>query len=156
MPAAPFGISIGIRNGLTRRGPSVWFVMTASCRDLIPPIADETSTPILPEFDSVISSPELASASLAAATPSCSKRSRRLASFESMYLSGSNPFTSAAKCTFKGDESNNVIGPTPETPSIAFFQLSCTVNPSGFTVPIPVITTRSIHSSQIQDYDLGV
>jgi hypothetical protein len=33
MPAAPFGISMGIRNGLTRRGPSV---VTASCSDFRP------------------------------------------------------------------------------------------------------------------------
>src|ERR1041385_3770664 len=115
-----------------------------------PPIADETKTPILPVFASVISSPELASASLAAATPNCSTRSRRRASFGSIYFSGTKPFTSAAICTFNGDESNSVIGATPEIPLIAFFQLSSTVNPRGLTVPIPVITTRSIQSSRFQ------
>src|SRR5512138_3868620 len=43
------------------------------------------------------------------------------------------------------------MGPTPDTPLTAFFHESSTVKPRGFTVPIPVITILSIHSSQNLD-----
>jgi hypothetical protein len=50
-----------------------------------------------------------------------------------------------------------VIGPTPETPLMAFLQLSSTVNPNGLTVPIPVMTTLSMHSSLSKQFaDLAV
>ena len=117
--------------------------MIASCNEASPPIADEMIAPIRPAFASVICKSDCASASFAEAIVNCSKRSRRRASFASIYFSGVKPFTSAAMCTCNGDESNCVIGPTPETPSIKFFQDSATLKPSGFTVPMPVTTILS-------------
>ena len=142
-PAAPLDMSIGMANGLTRRGPSWSTVSTADCRLSNPPIADDTITPTRPDSDSATSNPACSMASLAAAAASCSKRSRRLASLACIYTSGWKFFTSQAIFTSIFLGSNRVIGPTPETPLTAFSQDSRTDNPNGLTVPIPVMTTFS-------------
>ena len=149
IPAPPFAINIGIRNGLTRRGPSRWFVKTASCNECKPPIAEEMITPIRPEFASVISNPDCAKASLADAIVNCSKRSRRRASFASIKFSGLNPFTSAAICTCKAAacESNSVIGATPDTPAITLLPCFFDIQTKRIDCPHPCNNNSFLHFS---------
>jgi len=79
-PAAPLGISMGIRNGLARRGPPSETSMMPSSKEPIPPIAAEITVPTREAFISVISRPESFNAWETAAAENSSYRSRRLIS----------------------------------------------------------------------------
>ena len=69
------------------------------------------------------------------------KRSIFLASRLPKTLSMSRFFTSPASFTRMSEQSYRVMGPMPHLPSLTACQLSATLFPMGFTVPMPVITT---------------
>ena len=98
-------------------------------------------TAVSSAFASVMASPESARASLVATRANWTQRSRRRDSLAPKWSLASNPFTSAAKWVSMSDESNWVIGPTPERPAIRLCQVAGALLPSGLTAPTPVITT---------------
>src|SRR6266542_3283953 len=83
-------------------------------------------------------------AMVAQATAYLRKGSNLRSSFLSMYLRGSNPFSSPAMRVGKSVASKRVMGPMPERPSRRPAQNSSAVLPRGVTAPTPVITTRRL------------
>src|SRR5260370_24859209 len=65
-------------------------------------------------------------------------------SFFSIHRKGSKFFTSPAILQSNAAASKCVIGPTPLTPAMRFFQLSSVPIPSAQTSPTPVTTTRRV------------
>jgi len=78
------------------------------------------------------------------------KSSSRRSSFFSTWRRGSKPFTSPAIFVASPAGSNCVMGPMPERPAQRAAQVSSTVLPTGFTVPMPVMTTRLSTGSSTQ------
>ncbi len=141
-PAPVSGSIIGIRNGLTQRGPRVRSFSASSSSVPIPPTPVPMTTPIRSRLASLIARRESASACAAATTANCVKRSIRRASRRLSSASGSKPLTSAAMRVLYSLASKRVIGPTPERPSRSDCQVLSMSFPSGVTQPTPVTTTR--------------
>ena len=135
------GMISGIENGLTRSGPRSNSSEWQSWNAFRPPMPVAIAAPIR-SGSLAMSRPESRSASRAAATIRCAKRSIRRACLRSMNSVASKSFTSQAKCTEYPLESNWVISAAPERPAVRFSQLVSTSLPSGVTAPRPVITTR--------------
>ena len=135
-------IIAGMRKGLMRLGPRERSTSICSERVAIPPMPLAIETPISSRFAAVICNAALRTASLVAATASCTKRSVRRASLRSICWVGSKPFTSAAKRVSKPVASKSVIGPMPLRASLIPCHNSATFCPNGLTAPIPVTTTR--------------
>src|SRR6266404_1936282 len=72
------------------------------------------------------------------------KRPIFFSSFFSIHWKGSKFFTSPAILQSNAAASKCVIGPTPLTPAMRFFQLSSVPIPSAQTSPTPVTTTRRV------------
>ena len=140
--AAPmFGMIAVIESGLTRSGPRVTSVEWHSSKLCRPPIPVATEAPVRSVSPST-STPESASAILAAASTICEKRSIRRALRCSIQLVGSKPLSSQANVTGYSLASKSVIGPAPLFPAVRFSQKLSAVFPSGVTAPTPVTTTR--------------
>src|SRR5689334_6146831 len=99
-------------------------------------------TPVRSGDGNLPSRPAWVTAWWAAASANCAKRSYRRASFRSMYLSGSKPFTSQANRTDSFCGSNLVMGAAPDVPPSSALQVESTSVPTGVTRPRPVTTTR--------------
>jgi hypothetical protein len=108
----------------------------------IPPMAEPTTTPV--RSGSSASSPASAIASSVAATANSTPRSMRLASLREATNSGSKPRTSPAIRTGNGDGSKAAIVSMPLRPASIASQVEGASSPSGLTVPIPVMRTRSM------------
>ncbi len=109
-----------------------------------PPIPVPMSTPTRKSSSLARSRPESARAIDDAATAICEKRAMRCAALRSMYRVGSNPCTSQANFVVSFS-----VAYDPSTrravlrPSMSPSQYSSRDLPRGFTVPIPVTTTRT-------------
>jgi hypothetical protein len=68
----------------------------------------------------------------------------RRASLREATASGSKPRTSPAIRTGNGDGSKAVMVSTPLRPASIASQVEAASRPSGLTVPIPVMSTRSM------------
>ncbi len=86
--------------------------------------------------------PASEAASRAAATANCMSRIITLSDFFfSMYLCGSNPFTSAAILVGNPRVSKRVMRETPDLRAVRLVQNSSRLRPRGLITPIPVMTT---------------
>src|SRR5215510_5638445 len=72
----------------------------------------------------------------------CVNRAERWTSLRSIWSLGSKPRTSQANLVVSRVASNPSMGAAPLRPSTRPSQYSSTVLPSGFSVPMPVTTTR--------------
>src|SRR5437899_5528279 len=131
----------GMKNGFTRRCPLFTAVRCVSSSVASPPMPLPTITPQRSPSGLSVGRAASCSASWVAARPSWMNRSFRRASFLSMKLAGSNPFTSPAMRQGKSLASKRVIGPTPLLPAIAASHVCWVPMPSGVTRPMPVTTT---------------
>ena len=131
----------GMKNGFTRRCPLFTAVRCVSSSVASPPMPLPTITPQRSPSGLSVGRAASCSASWVAARPSWMNRSFRRASFLSMKLAGSNPFTSPAMRQGRSLASKRVIGPTPLLPAIAASHVCWVPMPSGVTRPIPVTTT---------------
>ncbi len=143
-PAAAFGISIGTLSGLIRCGPLPSRIASCSTIVVSPPTPVAKSTPMRSRLPSLIVSPDSAMASFAAPTASWQKRSMRRAVRASMWLAGSNPFTSPATCVLSPSSTGSkwVMRAMPDSPATSRGHVAAIEWASGLIDPIPVMTTR--------------
>jgi hypothetical protein len=137
--------SAGMAKGLTWPGPLSRIMSAPSMTISIPPPPVFTMTATRSRCSSVMdakSIPERSTASVAAATPKCTKRLIRRTILRSIVASGSKPFTSAAIFTSWAVVSKVVIGPPPGVPASRFDQNVSASLPIGVTAPMPVTTAR--------------
>jgi len=132
----------GIIKGEMRRGPRLTIASLLAQMEGRPPMPAPIATPVIGAFSSVISRPESSSAIRPAATPKCTKRSKRRTSLTPRYFAASKSFTSPAIWQPNSEGSKAVMRPMPLLPSSAFFQLVARSAPRGETMPRPVTTTR--------------
>ena len=103
-------------------------------------MADPTTTPV--RSGSSLSMPASATASSAAATANSTPRSMRRASLREATDSGSKPRTSPAIRTGWSDGSKAAMVSMPLRPASIASQVEGASNPSGLTVPMPVMSAR--------------
>src|SRR3954452_14565481 len=140
VPAVALVIIIGTRKGLTRAGPFSTYTCSCSSSVMSPPMPVPRIT--AQRAGSALGSPASASASTAAANPSCVTRSRRRASFGPRYAVGSKSGTSPPMRTASGDGAYRLIVPAVERPLSNRDQYASTVVPAGVLTPRPVTATR--------------
>ena len=120
--------------------------MTPICSDsvMIPPmpLATMTDTRSPMPFRSVNCA--CSTASPAAATASCEKRSIRLESLRAMWSVASKPFTSPAMVVSRFSGLNAAMWSMPDTPASRFFHVESLDSPTGLTTPMPVTTMRVV------------
>src|SRR4051812_26478877 len=145
MAAEPFGISIGMVWGLTRRGPSSRKTSHWPSSVSAPPMPVAMLT--ASRSGSTSGEPASCHASRAAINASCWVRSSLRASTRSSTSSGSTA-TRAAKLTGSSDAHSSVSERTPERPDKSASQVDATSPPTGVVAPRPVITT-------VEESDLG-
>jgi len=142
-PLAMLAIIIGMKKGLTRRGPRSSRMLYCSSQLPRPPMPEPTMTPVRSgSAFSPMRMPASRRAIPPAATPNWTNRSMRRASFLSMWFSGCQSLISAAIRVGYSDVSNDSIRLTPDFPSSKFFQNVSRSVPRDETTPIPVTTMR--------------
>ena len=109
-----------------------------------PPTPQPIITPQRYGSRSLRSEPQSSRASLAATTANWVKRSMWRMSFLSRCAAGSKSRTIPATLISTSVVSNVSMVEMPSLPCLTLFQKVSRLQPSGFTVPIPVMTTRFI------------
>src|SRR6478735_1970973 len=144
-PAAMLAMSEGIRYGPMRPGPlcSSVRVQFSSCSS--PPMPTPMKTPTRSRSSSVRPRFACSKAIRVEAIAKGMKRERSLTFFFSIQAAGSKFLTSQAiRVGKRSSVGNSVIGPAPLCPRQSAPQDGSVPTPSGVTIPIPVMTTRSI------------
>src|SRR5438477_5088003 len=142
----------GMKKGETRRGPFSWSVMTPSMMPGSPPIPDPISTPVRSRFSASSGfQPESSTACIAAVIAKTMNSSILRWSLGGTHSSAlkrpeavSPRGTTPAIFAGRSDTSNAWMAAMPDWLASKRRQFTSTPQPSGVTIPIPVITTRLI------------
>ncbi len=140
--AASLEIIMGTNSGCIALGPRSWTRFACASRVSMPPMPLPRMTPNFSGSACPGASFASAMASMAATMANCVKRSMRRASLVPSAASGAKARAWPAILEVKSVVSKRSRTVMPFSPALIARQKSFTFVPRGFTVPMPVITTR--------------